>query len=110
MNMTSAYQEVGTLRGAAAMCGCDPKTIKRALARAAAGDEPAERSERARNYDVVVDVVRARVSKTSGRISAKRLLTEARAAGYTSRTPLRPTFAVVPRPSSTASSTGATAR
>jgi transposase len=83
MNMTNAYREVGSLRGAAAMCGCDPKTIKRALARVAAGDEPARRSERARNYDVVVDVVGARVNKTSGRISAKRLLPEARAAGYT---------------------------
>jgi len=81
--MTIAYREVGSLRGAAAMCGCDPKTIKRALARAAGGEEPAGRRERARNYDVVVDVVAARVARTSGRISAKRLLPEARAAGYT---------------------------
>ena len=39
MDMTIAYREVGTYRGAAAMCGCDPKTIKRALTRVAAGDE-----------------------------------------------------------------------
>jgi transposase len=82
MDMTVAYREVGTYRGAAVMCGCDPKTIKRALARIASGDVPAERNERARNYDAVVDVVRARVNKTSGRISAKRLLPEARTAGY----------------------------
>jgi transposase len=81
MDMTVAFREVGTYRGAAAMCGCDPKTIKRELARQA-GEDSAERKERARNYDVVVDVVRARVAKTAGRISAKRLLPEARAAGY----------------------------
>ena len=40
------------------------------------------RKEPERNYDVVGDVVAARVKKTSGKISAKRLLPEARAAGY----------------------------
>ena len=77
MDMTAAYREVGTYRGAAAMCGCDPKTIKRALARLAAGDVPAERKEPERNYDVVADVVVARVRKTAGKISAKRVLLEA---------------------------------
>ena len=80
--MINAYREVGSYRGAAAMCDCDPKTIKRALERLEAGDVPAQRSARARNYDVVVDVVRVRVAKTAGRISATRLLPEARAAGY----------------------------
>jgi transposase len=83
MDMTAAYREVGTYRGAAAMCGCDPKTIKRALARVGAGERPADRKEPERNYDVVADVVAGRVKKTAGRISAKRLLPEARAAGYT---------------------------
>jgi transposase len=83
MDMTVAYREVGTYRGAAAMCGCDPKTIKRALARVAARDVPAQRKEQERNYDVVAEVVAARVRKTAGKISAKRLLLEARAAGYT---------------------------
>ena len=82
MDMIAAYREMGTYRGAAAMCGCDPKTIKRALARLAAGEVRARRKEPKRNYDVVGDVVAARVSKTSGKISAKRLLAEARAAGY----------------------------
>jgi transposase len=82
MDMTAAFREVGTYRGAAAMCGCDPKTIRRALARVAAGDVPAQRQEQERNYDVVADVVAARVRKTAGKISAKRLLPEARAAGY----------------------------
>lgn len=82
MDMTVAFREVGSYRGAAAMCGCDPKTIKRALARLAAGDAPAQRKEPERNYDVVRDVVAVRVAKTAGKISAKRLLPEARAAGY----------------------------
>jgi transposase len=80
MEMIAAFSEVGTYRGAAAMCGCDPKTIKRALSRV---EEPAPaRKARARNYDAVRDVVAKRVSSTKGRISAKRLLAEARAAGY----------------------------
>ncbi len=82
MSMINAYREVGSYRGAAAMCDCDPKTVKRAVERLEAGDVPVERSARGRNYDVVVDVVRARVARTAGRISAKRLLPEARAAGY----------------------------
>src|SRR5579864_2029139 len=83
MSMIDAYREVGSYRGAAALCDCDPKTVKRAVERAEAGGEPARRAERARNYDLVVDVVASRVAKTAGRISAKRLLPEARAAGYT---------------------------
>jgi len=82
MDMTIAYREVGSYRGAAAICGCDPKTIKRALARVAAGDGPPAAKEPVRNYDAVRDIVVARVDKTSGRITAKRLLGEARAAGY----------------------------
>jgi transposase len=82
MDMTIAYREVGTYRGAAAMCGCDPKTIKRAVARLEAGDVAPVRKEPVRNYDAVRDVVVARVERTAGRITAKRLLPEARAAGY----------------------------
>ena len=82
MDMSVAFREVGTYRGAAAICGCDPKTIKRALARLAAGDVPPTHKEPVRNYDAVRDIVAARVDKTSGRITAKRLLPEARAAGY----------------------------
>jgi transposase len=80
MEMIAAFNEVGTYRGAAAMCDCDPKTIKRAVGGLS---EPAPaRKVRARNYDVVCDVVVKRVRSTRGRISAKRLLPEARAAGY----------------------------
>lgn len=83
MNIVAAYNEVGTYRGAAAVCGCDPKTVRRTVQRLASGQPSPVRAERAHNYDVVSDVVARRVGSTKARISAKRLLPEARAAGYT---------------------------
>jgi transposase len=83
MDMIAAYREVGSYRGAAEMCGSDHKTVKRAVLRHLMGaPRPEERPERVRNYDGVADVVAARVKSTLGRISAKRLLPEARTAGY----------------------------
>lgn len=83
MNMVAAYFDVGSYRGAAEICGTTPKTVKRAVIRHQQGDQSAKRAERARNYDVVADLVAKRVKSTRGRISAKRLLPAARAAGYT---------------------------
>jgi transposase len=83
MDMIAAYREVGSYRGAAVMCGSDPKTVKRAVLRHLMGaPAAAERTQRVRNYDAVADVVATRVESTQGRISAKRLLPEVRAAGY----------------------------
>lgn len=82
MDVISAYRDVGTYRGAAAICGTTHKTVKRIIESHEAGGVVSERTPRARNYDDVVDVVAARVKATSGRISAKRLLPAARAAGY----------------------------
>ncbi len=42
----------------------------------------AARVPRTRNYDAVAELVAARVKASSGRISAKRLLPAAQAAGY----------------------------
>jgi transposase len=81
MDIISAYREAGTFRGAAAISGTTPKTVRRVIARHEAGGAPA-RAPRARNYDVVAALVTERVTKTAGRISAKRLLPAARAAGY----------------------------
>jgi transposase len=81
MDINAAYREVGTYRGAADMCGTTAKTVKRAVLAAestAAGIAPVHH-----NYDAVRDIVVERVTKTKGRISAKRLLPVARAAGYT---------------------------
>ena len=43
---------------------------------------PQPRVERTHNYDVVTDLVAERAERSAGRISAKRLLPIARAAGY----------------------------
>jgi transposase len=82
MDIISAYREVGTYRGAAALSGTTPKTVKRVIARHEAGGGAPERSPRERNFDVVAGLVAERVAKSQGRISAKRLLPAARAAGY----------------------------
>jgi transposase len=82
MDIISAYREVGTYRGAAALCGTTPKTVKRVIARHEAGGGAPERSPRERNFDVVAGLVAERVERSQGRISAKRLLPAARAAGY----------------------------
>jgi len=59
MDINAAYQEVGSYRAAAKLCGTTTKTG-------------------AHNYDIVAE----RVAKTNGLISATRLLPAARAAGY----------------------------
>ena len=82
MTIISAYQDSGTYRGAAAICGTTPKTVKRVIQRAQAGGVRPPPKERARNYEVVADLVAERVKKSSGRITAKRLLPAARTAGY----------------------------
>jgi len=83
MDVISAYRDVGSYRGAAVICGTTHKTVKRVIeAHEAAGNLSAAKPSRCRNYDAVVDLVAGRVKATAGRISAKRLLPAARAAGY----------------------------
>ena len=82
MDIISAYREVGTFRGGAAVSGTTDKTVKRVIARHEAGGGALERAPRGRNYDSVVELVAERIGKTAGRISAKRLLPAARAEGY----------------------------
>lgn len=85
MDVVAAYERVGTYRGAAALCGVDPKTVKRKIEANRTGRLPQDRAERApvpKNTDVVRDVVTQAVEDARGRISAKRLLPTARAAGY----------------------------
>lgn len=80
MDMNAAYREVGSYRGAAEICGTTHKTVKRAVHAAAqdsTGTDPG-----VHNYDAVREIVVERVAKTQGRISAKRLLPLAGAAGY----------------------------
>ena len=82
MDIVAAYQQVGTYRGAAAMCGTTHKTVRRIIERAEAGGKSPDRVPRGRNYDLVAELVADRVGATKGRISAKRLLPVAKAAGY----------------------------
>src|SRR5205807_6758441 len=84
MDLVAAYREVGTYRGAAAKCGTTHRTVKRAVEKRAAeilatGKAAPEPVEPAHNYDAVAGVVAQRVESTRGRISAKRVLPEARA-------------------------------
>jgi len=81
MNIISAYRQVGTYRGAADLCGTTHKTVKRVVERAEGGGSP-PRAARPRNFDSVTELVAVRVAASGGRMSAKRLLPVARAAGY----------------------------
>jgi transposase len=82
MDIISAYQQVGSYRGAAAISGTTAKTVKRVITRHESGGAAPARAPRGHNYDTVVELVIERVEKTKGRITAKRLLPAARAAGY----------------------------
>jgi hypothetical protein len=85
MNVVAVYQSVGSYRGAAALCGVDPKTVKRKVLAHQAGllsDVRAARAVVPKNTDGVRGVIVDRVRVQKGRGSAKRLLPIARAAGY----------------------------
>lgn len=84
MNVVAAYEQVGTYRGAAALCGTTHRTVKRVVLAARAGEPPEAPRKRggAKNTDGVAGVIAEKVKATDGRISAKRLLPVAQAAGY----------------------------
>ncbi len=85
MDVVSAFRDIGTYRGAAEICGVDPKTVKRKVQAHEAGQLDEERAARARvpkNTDVARTLVAQRVEATRAKITAKRLLPEARAVGY----------------------------
>jgi len=80
MDVIAAYRELGSFRAAAAVTGTTHKTVRRIVESADAG--PTEHKARGHNYEQVTEMVRARILRTKGRITAKRLLPEVRAAGY----------------------------
>jgi hypothetical protein len=82
MDIIAAYREVGSFRGAADIAGTTHKTVRRVIARHDACGGVAARAPRGHNYDGVAELVAGRVKATAGRISAKRLLPAAQAAGY----------------------------
>ena len=82
MDILAAYREVGSYRGAAAICGTTHKTVRRIVERHNAGGVVPQHKDRGHNYDEVRALVAGRVRVSHGRISAKRLLPAARTAGY----------------------------
>lgn len=89
MDIISAYQQLGSYRAAAELCGTTHKTVRRVVERfeagqsGQAGDGPPPRKQRVHNYESVSVLVAERIEKSHGKITAKRLLPIARAAGYT---------------------------
>ena len=59
MDIISAYREVGTYRGAAAISGTTHKTVKRVIARHEGGGCAPARARRGHNYDGVAELVAA---------------------------------------------------
>ena len=84
MDIVNTYLELGSYRGAADLCGVDHKTVKRVVQRWRAGTVAEARVTPARghNTDCATDLIWKKVKSTRGRITAKRLLPQARAAGY----------------------------
>lgn len=83
MDIINAYEETGSLRAAAALCGTTHKTVKRVLERRAAGQRLGRRRAPVPGLaDPFTDLIFGKVRATDGRITAKRLLPIARAAGY----------------------------
>jgi transposase len=85
LDIVTAFEQVGTYRGAAVLCGTTHRTVKRVIDanRDAAVLETRRPRVLVRNTDIVRDVIAEKVRATDGRISAKRLLPMARSAGYT---------------------------
>lgn len=82
MDIISAYQELGSYRAAARLCGRTHKTAKRVLARRMSGTyTQRERPALVSNTDAVQHLVAKKVRSSDGLITAKRLPPMARAAG-----------------------------
>ncbi len=82
MDIVNVYAEVGSYRATAALCHTTHKTVKRVVERRRRGTDDAHRLPRPRNTEGVRDLIADRVQATDGRITAKRLLPVACAAGY----------------------------
>lgn len=82
VDMIALYEELGSYRAVAAIIGCDHKTVKRYVELAGEQGQLAPVRHRARLTDPHCELIRSRIEQTKGKITAKRLLRVARAAGY----------------------------
>jgi transposase len=83
LDIVNAYEETGSLRAAASLCGTTHKTVRRVLARRESGGQrPGRRVPAPGLADPFTDLIFAKVRSTDGKITAKRLLPLARGAGY----------------------------
>ena len=82
MDVIAAYRDVGTYRGAAAVCGTTHKTVRRIIEAHQAATEGVVPVAvvRPRNYDQVIELVADRVKSTSGGATGRGFLAAARAA------------------------------
>ena len=71
MDIISAYQQVGSYRAAAQLCGTIHKTVKRVVERFDGDSPSAARAARTHNYDAVAALVAERVRKSEGRMSGQ---------------------------------------
>jgi hypothetical protein len=81
LDILSAYNELGSYRAAAELCGTTHKTVRRVVERAAQ-PPTAERAARPKSTDPFATLIAEKIRATDGRMSAKRLLPLCRAAGY----------------------------
>jgi transposase len=81
LDILTTYQELGSYRATATLCGTTHKTVRRVVERRAG--PTTERPARPHNTDIVRGLIATKVEATDGRISAKRLLPLCRAEGYT---------------------------
>jgi hypothetical protein len=66
MDLIAAYRDVGSNRGAAAICGTTHKPVKRIVEQhqaSSGGGAPVQRVLRARSYDEVADLAAEKVRK-----------------------------------------------
>ena len=83
LDIINAYQELGSYRAAAELCGISDKTVKRAVERQYRGEvEYRTRPAVVKNTEVVRGLVAKKVMDTKGLITAKRLLPLAKVEGY----------------------------
>ena len=84
LDILTTYQELGSYRATATLCGTTHKTVRRVVERRS---KPAtERPSRPRNTDIVRELIAAKVKRTDGRISVSGATTATLSTQYDSIT------------------------